>query len=145
MLLALSEACRAYNADEVPIGAVIVKGNKVLAKAYNKRQHGKDATAHAEILAIKKACRKIKDFRLIGCDIYVTMEPCAMCMGAILNARLNNLYFGAAANKSDVLSCTEINERAGLNHKTNIVGGVLEEECRNLVLQYFAKKRTKNC
>lgn len=141
MMQAIALAQKAARADEVPIGAVIVKGGKVIARAYNKREHGHDATAHAEVLAIKKACRKIKDFRLIDCDMYVTLEPCAMCMGAILNARIANLYYGASANKPGVLTCAEINERAGLNHTTNIVAGVHEQQCRDLVQQYFAYKR----
>ena len=141
MKKALALAKKAYLNDEVPIGAVIEKDGKVLASASNKREHGADATAHAEILAISKACKKIKDFRLDGCSIYVTLEPCTMCMGAILNARIKNLYFGAYANKQNVLSCAEINQRAGLNHKTNIVGGIMQQECEKLVKQYFQEKR----
>ena len=141
MKKALALAKKAYLNDEVPIGAVIEKDGKVLASASNKREHGADATAHAEILAISKACKKIKDFRLDGCSIYVTLEPCTMCMGAILNSRIKNLYFGAYANKQNVLSCEEINQRAGLNHKTNIVGGIMQQECEKLVKQYFQEKR----
>lgn len=143
MQTALELAHKAYKKDEVPIGAVIVKNNKVIAKAYNKRENSGDATAHAEILAIKKACKKLKDFRLIGCDMYVTLEPCTMCMGAVLNARIENLYFGAYVNKENVLSCEEINERAGLNHKTKITGGVLKYDCEQLIKSYFANKRKK--
>lgn len=144
MNLAYSLAKKAYKKDEVPVGAVIVKNGKILAKAYNKREHSKNATAHAEILAIKKACRRVKDFRLTGSDMYVTLEPCTMCMGAILNARISNLYFGAYAQsdaKKDLLTSEEINERAGLNHKTNIVGGVMKHECETLVKNYFKQKR----
>lgn len=144
MQIALEMAKKAYLKDEVPIGAVIVKDGKILAKAYNKRLHGKDATAHAEVLAIKKACKKVKDFRLAHCDMYVTLEPCFMCMGAILNARINNLYFGAYANSEgtkNLLTTTEINERAGLNHKVNIVGGVQEPQCSKLIKNYFKQKR----
>lgn len=141
MKKALRLAEQAFEADEVPIGAVITKGEKVLSFAYNKREKSHDATAHAEILAIKKACKKLGDFRLADCDIYVSLEPCAMCMGAILNARIKNLYFGAYASKQNVLSCAEINERAGLNHKTNIVGGILQQEAEILVKKYFAQKR----
>ena len=141
MKKALALAEKAYENDEVPIGAVIVKDGKVLSFAFNKREKSNDATAHAEILAIQKACKKLGDFRLADCDIYVTLEPCTMCMGAILNARIKNLYFGAYANKENVLSCGEINERAGLNHKTTIVGGVLKDACERLVKDYFADKR----
>ena len=141
MKTAITLAQKACKKDEVPIGAVIVQNGRVIAKAFNKREHSNDATAHAEILAIKKACKKIKDFRLINCDMYVTLEPCAMCMGAILNARITNLYFGAYANKPNTLTCAEITERAGLNHKTNIVGGVMQAECEALIKNYFASKR----
>ena len=143
MKQALALAKKAYKKDEVPIGAVVVHKGSIIAKAFNKREHSNDATAHAEILAIKKACKRIKDFRLIDCDMYVTLEPCAMCMGAILNARIENLYFGAYANKPNALSSQEINERAGLNHKTNIVGGVLQTECEELIKNYFLQKRKK--
>ena len=143
MEMAIKLAQKAYKKDEVPIGAVIVCDGKIIAKAFNKREHASDATAHAEILAIKQACKKMRDFRLIGCDMYVTLEPCAMCMGAILNSRIENLYFGAYANKPNALSCAEINERAGLNHKTNIIGGVMQTECEQLIKQYFGEKRKK--
>lgn len=141
MKKALILAKKAYQADEVPIGAMIERDGKILARAFNHRESKNDATAHAEVLAISKACKKIGDFRLTGCNIYVTLEPCAMCMGAILNARIKNLYFGAYANKENVLSCEEINQRAGLNHQTSIVGGVLKDECEQLVKQYFQEKR----
>lgn len=143
MKLAYKMAQKAYKKDEVPVGAVIEKDGKIIAKAYNKREHSKDATNHAEILAIKKACKKIRDFRLSGCSIFVTLEPCAMCMGAILNARIDNLYFGAYANKPNVLTSQDINNNSGLNHQTNIVGGIMSEQCEGLIKQYFAKKRKK--
>ncbi len=143
MKIALDLAKKARQKDEVPVGAVIVKNGKVIAKAYNKREQSKDATNHAEIIAIKKACRKLKDFRLIGCDIYVTLEPCIMCLGAILNARLDNLYFGAYNNKQEVLSSSELASRAGLNHNIEITGGIMEKECSALVTSYFKDKRNK--
>jgi len=139
--IALKEASKAYKKDEVPVGAVIVKNGKILAKAYNKRESSRDATSHAEILCIKKACKKIKDFRLLDCDIYVTLEPCLMCLGALLNARVRTIYFGASINKQESIKSQEIIERAGLNHKCNIVGGILEQECSNLVSNYFKDKR----
>ena len=139
--IALKEASKAYKKDEVPVGAVIVKNGKILAKAYNKRESSRDATSHAEILCIKKACKKIKDFRLLDCDIYVTLEPCLMCLGALLNARVRTIYFGASINKRESIKSQEIIERAGLNHKCNIVGGILEQECSNLVSNYFKDKR----
>ena len=139
MKLAMSLAKQASDKDEVPVGAVIVKEGKVLSKAYNKREHNGDATAHAEILAIRKACRKLADFRLIGCDIYVSLEPCVMCMGAILNSRIENLFFGAHAIEG--LSAEEINKKSCLNHKVNIVGGLLEKENSAIVTNYFKNKR----
>lgn len=140
---ALALAIKAKNKDEVPVGAVIVKNDKIIAKGYNTRESDRDASAHAEINAIKKACKKVKDFRLIGCDIYVTLEPCMMCLGAIMNARIDNLYFGAFNNKEEVLSSAELAKHAGLNHNINIVGGVLEKECGHLVTTYFKDKRNK--
>ncbi len=124
----------------MPVGAVIVKDGKVIASAFNKRETSKDATAHAEILAIKKACKKLDDFRLIGCDMYVSLEPCVMCTGAILNARIENVYFGAHITNGSI-SAKEITQKAELNHKTNFEGGFFEEECSSLVSGYFKQKR----
>ena len=140
MKKAIVLAKKAYDADEVPVGAVIVKDGKVLASAFNRRENGFDATAHAEILAIKKACKKLKDFRLVGCDIYVTLEPCVMCMGAILNARIENLFFGAYITNGS-LSAEEIANRAELNHRTNVSGGYFKDECSTMVSNYFKAKR----
>lgn len=141
MRRALLLAKKAYNEDEVPVGAIIVKDGKVIASAYNKREGSKDATAHAEVLAIRKACRKLNDFRLIDCDMYVTLEPCLMCAGAILNARIRKVYFGASNNKENAISLDEIVDSAELNHKTEFVGGILKDECGLLVSSYFKSKR----
>ena len=138
---ALLLAKKALSKDEVPVGAVLVRKGKIIAKAYNKREKSRDATAHAEILCIRKACKKLKDFRLNDCEIFVTLEPCAMCMGAILNARVGKLIYGASINKEEVLSAKEIAERANLNHNCIIEGGVLAEECGALVSGYFKSKR----
>ena len=142
MRRAISLANKAFLLDEVPVGAVIVKHNKVIASAYNKREKTNDATAHAEILAIKKACKKLNDFRLLDCDIYVSLEPCVMCMGAILNARITNLYFGAYISNGSI-SALEICEKSVLNHKTNVEGGFLKNECSTLISDYFKEKRNK--
>ena len=136
----LKLAQKAYDADEVPVGAVIVFNGKVIASAFNKRESSKDATAHAEILAIKKACKKLDDFRLIDCDMYVSLEPCVMCAGAILNSRIKNVYFGAYISNGSI-SAKEICEKSVLNHKTNFEGGYLEKECSSLVSNYFKQKR----
>lgn len=143
MMVAIEQAKKALKKDEVPIGAVIVKDNKIVSKAFNKRESKKDATAHAEIIAIKKACKKLKDFRLLDCDIYVTMEPCPMCAGAILNARIKNLYYGAKINKDEALGVKEIFEKANLNHNCEVEGGIFAEECGNIVSNYFKAKRKK--
>ncbi len=136
----ISLARKAEALDEVPVGAVVVKDGNIVSSAYNKRESSGDATAHAEILAIRKACKKLGDFRLNGCDIYVSLEPCVMCMGAILNARLDNLYFGASITNGSI-STAEIAEKANLNHNINIFGGNLGEECGILVSNYFKSKR----
>lgn len=140
MKKAIVLAKRAYELDEVPVGAVIVKDGEVIATAYNKREMSHDATAHAEILAIKKACKKLDDFRLIGCDLYVSLEPCVMCTGAILNARVENVYFGASITNGSI-SCTELCARAELNHKTNFEGGFFADDCSKMVSEYFKQKR----
>lgn len=142
MLKAMALAKKAYDEDEVPVGAVIVKDGKVLASAYNRRESGFDATAHAEILAIRKACKKLKDFRLIGSEMYVTLEPCVMCVGAILNSRIENVYFGAYISNGSI-SAKELSEKSELNHKTNFFGGFLEKENSELVSRYFKEKRKK--
>ena len=143
MKKALALAKKAYEQDEVPVGAVIVKDGVVVASAYNKRESSQDATAHAEILAIKKACKKLNDFRLIGTELYVSLEPCVMCTGAILNARIDKVYFGASITNGSI-SAEELVERAELNHKTEIVGGYLKDECSSLVSNYFKGKRKKS-
>ena len=142
MKKALALAKKAYEQDEVPVGAVLVKDGNVIASAFNKRETSQDATAHAEILAIKKACKKLNDFRLLGAELYVSLEPCVMCTGAILNARIDKVYFGASITNGSI-SAEELVERAELNHKTEIIGGFLKEECSALVSNYFKGKRKK--
>ena len=144
MRMAINQAKKALELDEVPVGAVLVINDKVVAKAYNKRQKDRDATAHAEIICIKKACKKLGDFRLIDAELYVTMEPCLMCFGAILNARIKKMFFGASMNKEGALPCEEIIERAELNHKCEIEKGIFAEECSLIVSDYFKSKRKKD-
>lgn len=141
MRLALKQAQISANADEVPIGAVVVKDGKVISRAHNTRNASRDATEHAELSAIKKACQKLNDWRLVGCDIYVTLEPCVMCLGACYNARLSNIYFGAFA--LDGNGCVQISEMLGntLNHELQIHGGILQKECSELLTEYFRSKR----
>lgn len=140
MKKALLLAKKARELDEVPVGAVIVKNDKIIASAYNQKEHKSLATAHAEILAINKACKKLNDFRLIGCDIYVSLEPCVMCTGAILSSRIENAYFGAYITNGSI-SASEIAEKSELNHKTNFLGGFLQDECSKIVSDYFKSKR----
>lgn len=140
MKRAIKLAKVAEAADEVPVGAVIVKDGKVVAATRNRKETLKNATAHAEILAISRACKKLGDFRLCGCDMYVTLEPCVMCVGAILSARIENVYFGAPITGGSI-SAKQLVELSNLNHKTNIEGGFFEKDCSLLVTNYFKNKR----
>ena len=142
MRLALKEAKKAELIDEVPIGCVIVKEDKIISRGYNKRENNHDVTGHAEIEAIRKASRKLGDWQLIDCDLYVTIEPCIMCTGAIIQSRFRNVYYGSEDPKGGgLVSSLKIQEVAGLNHMPNIIGGILKDECSNIVKQYFANKR----
>lgn len=142
MKIALKEAKKAELKEEVPIGCVITLDGKVFAKAHNLRQTKRLATAHAEILAIEKACRKLGDWRLDGAEIYVTLEPCAMCAGAIANARIKKVYFGAYEKKGGgAVSKFNILSESGLNHVTDCEGGVFEEQCSSLLKEFFRSRR----
>lgn len=128
----------------MPIGAVIVKDGKIIARAHNLTESKQNATYHAEVLAINKACKKLKSWRLIGCEIYVTAEPCAMCAGAIANARMDSAYFGAYESKSGcAVSKYPVLTDNGLNHSTRFTGGIEEETCAKLLKDYFKAKRKK--
>lgn len=142
MKKALKLAYKAGNEGEVPIGAVIVLNGVVIASAYNKRNLSKDATAHAEILAIRKACKKVGDWRLEDAEMYVTLEPCPMCSGAIVNSRIKKVYFGAYERKSGaVMSNYRILFSGSLNHKVDAEGGILENECSEVLKKFFKEKR----
>ena len=144
MKSALKEALKAQMEDEVPIGAVIVVDGKIIDRAHNKMERTQLATAHAEILAIEKACKKLKSWRLDNAEIYITIEPCPMCAGAIMNARLKRVVFGAYEHKSGcAVSKYPILSDSGLNHNTEFVGGVLEEECSKIIKNYFKGKRMR--
>ena len=144
MRMALEKAQKAKDKDEVPIGAVIVKNGKVIASGFNRMERKQDATCHAEIIAIKKACKKLKSWRLDDCTLFVTLEPCPMCAGAIINARMSRVVFGAYEKKS---GCAEskypILSDSGLNHSLPFTGGVLEKECSDLLKNYFKGKRIR--
>lgn len=144
MKKAIEQAKKALSADEVPIGAVIVKDDKIIARAFNQMEKTQLATAHAEILAINKACKKLKSWRLDGAEMYVTLEPCPMCAGAIVNARIKSVYFGAYEPKSgSAQSKFNVLTDSGLNHKTDFEGGIEQETCANLIKNYFKAKRTQ--
>ncbi len=144
MRAAIAEAEKARIEDEVPIGAVIVLDGKIIARAHNKTEKTNSATAHAEVLAIQKACKKLKSWRLEQAEMYVTVEPCAMCAGAIVNARMKKVYFGAYEPKS---GCAEskysVLKDGGLNHSVEYEGGMEREICENLIKNYFKSKRIK--
>ncbi|MDO4499933.1 MAG: nucleoside deaminase [Erysipelotrichaceae bacterium] len=143
MALAIKEALKAYQEDEVPIGCVIVKEGKVLAKAHNNKVKKNDATAHSEIECIKKASKKLKNWHLDDCDMYVTLEPCLMCTGGIINSRIKNVYFAARDPKGGALeSNLKINEVKGLNHYPNFEF-VENMEYIYVLKQFFKEKRKK--
>ena len=139
---ALKEAKKAYDKVEVPIGAVIVKDNKIIARAHNLRETKKQACAHAEILAIEKACKKLNAWRLEDCDLYVTLEPCTMCAGAIINARIKNLYIGAMDEKGGAVgSKINILKDIKLNHEVEVITGILKDECSSILKDFFKELR----
>ncbi len=144
MKSAIKEALKAKDKDEVPIGAVIVVDGKIIARAHNLMEKTQLATAHAEILAINKACKKLKSWRLDNAELFVTMEPCAMCAGAIANARIKKVYFGAFEPKSGAaVSKFNVLSDSGLNHTVEFEGGIMEETCANIIKNYFKAKRIK--
>ena len=144
MLKAIDLAKKASSENEVPIGAVIVKDNKIIGAGYNKRESSKNALSHAEIIAINEACENVLNFRLENADIYVTLEPCAMCAGAILNARLKNLYFGAFDKRFGAVGSKLNVLDSGLNYKVNFSGGYFEEQIIKMMQDFFVKIREKN-
>lgn len=142
MLEALKEAEKSANFDEVPVGAVIVKDGKIIARGHNLRERNNDPTAHAEIVAIRKACKKLKSWRLEGCTIYVTIEPCSMCAGTLLWTRIKRIVYGASDPKGGALgSSYNLFEVKNINHKVEITRGVLENKCSELMTSFFRSKR----
>lgn len=139
---AIALANKAKKKGEVPIGAVVVYRGKIIGKGYNLRTKLQMATAHAEVRAIDRACKKLKSWRLPESEIYVTLEPCPMCMGAILNARIDRVYFGAYEQKGRSLT-NALAEANLLNHKTEVKGGVLEEECAAALTSFFSEMRQR--
>ena len=138
MNLALIEARKAFRNKEIPIGSIIVKDNKIIGKGYNQVELLKDSTAHAEMIAITSACNTLSNWRLNECDIYVTLEPCAMCAGAIIKSRLRNIFFGSYNNKDGcVSSIYNLCNDSRFNHQSGIQGGILNDECSYLLTSFF--------
>ncbi len=140
---ALRQAMKAYEAEEVPIGAVVVRAGRVIARAFNQVELLKDATAHAEMLALTQAEEAVGDWRLTDCTLYVTKEPCPMCAGAIVHVRLARVVFGAKDPKAGAAgSALNLLQFPTLNHRSEITGGVREAECRTLLQNFFLEQRT---
>lgn len=139
---ALRLAQKAKKKGEVPIGAVVVYRGKIIGKGYNLRTRLQMATAHAEVRAIEKACKKLHSWRLPESEIYVTLEPCPMCMGAILNARIDRVYFGAYEAKGRSLT-DELAKAGLLNHSVEVTGGILEQECAEVLSSFFSEMRAR--
>ena len=141
---AVAEARLAEEIDEVPIGAVCVRDGKVISRAYNTRESSKCATHHAEILAIERACEALGGWRLPGVTLYVTLEPCAMCAGAIINARIERVVYGAPDMRFGALGSLTDLSKIPFNHIPSVLGGVLGEECAALLTDYFKSKRKRS-
>ena len=141
MSRALSLAKKAFEAGEVPVGAVIVKDGKIIAEGYNMREQKQNALSHAEIECINKACEVLKSWRLDGCELYVTLEPCPMCTGAIINSRIKTVVFGAydlkAGSMDSVINLCDY----PYNHKPEIYGGIMEDECKEILEKFFQNLR----
>ena len=142
MNIALAEAKIASQQGEVPVGAVLVLDGEVVAQAHNQRETTHDATAHAEVLAIRQACAKLQNWRLTGADLYVTLEPCPMCAGAIVNARIGRVIYGAPDSKAGgVDSLFNIVDNKNLDHRVEILSGICETECREVLQEFLKRKR----
>lgn len=140
---ALELARQAFNEDEVPIGAVVVRNGEIVGTGYNKRDTEKNALLHAEAIAIYNACKKLGGWRLWECDLYVTVEPCPMCTGAVINSRIRNLYFGTKNPKAGACGSVINLFDYPFNHKPNITSGILEEACSRIMSEFFLKVREK--
>ena len=139
---AYKEAIKAYNINEVPIGCVIVYNNNIIARGYNKRNSEKNSLKHAEIIAIDKACNVLGDWRLEGCTLFVTVEPCPMCAGAILQSRIDTVVFGTKNNKAGCCgSILSLLDNKNFNHTVKIIDGILLEDCSMLMKKFFKKLR----
>ena len=145
MQIAISEASVAKNEGEIPVGAVLIHNNKLIAKAHNQPILNHDPTAHAEVIALRKAGKKLNNYRLAGSTLYVTLEPCVMCLGAIMHARIDRIVFGASDPKTGVCgSKADLTSEAFFTHKVKVDGGVLEEENKEILQSFFKSKRKVN-
>lgn len=143
MKIAYQEALKCLDKDEVPVGAIVVKDGQIIGRGHNLRETSKLATAHAEIIAIEEACKKINSWYLDECTLYVTLEPCVMCSGAIINSRIKRVVFGA--HEARWLAMTTIYQsKFPVNHQPEIVSGILAKECSLIIKDYFKKKRKKD-
>ena len=139
---ALKEAKKAYRKKEIPVGAIIVKNNEIIAKAHNIKETKKDTTKHAEIIAIQKASKKLNSWRLTDCEMYVTLEPCTMCAGAIINSRIKKIYIGTMDEKTGACgSVLNILEDYKFNHKVEYETGILQEKCKKIIQDFFKELR----
>ena len=142
MQQAIKEAEKAYKKLEVPVGAVIVKDGKIIARAHNQKETKTDTTKHAEILAIQKASKKLKAWRLIDCEMYITLEPCSMCAGAIINSRIKKIYIGAMDEKTGAAgSVLNLFQDYTFNHKVEVEKGIKQNESENILKQFFKELR----
>jgi tRNA(adenine34) deaminase len=142
MLEAIKEAKKAYKKLEVPVGAIIVKDGKIIAKAHNLKETKNDTTKHAEVLAIQRASKKLNSWRLIDCEMYITLEPCAMCAGAIINSRIKKVYIGAMDLKTGAAgSKLNLFEDFVFNHKVEIETGILKDKCEDILKKFFKELR----
>jgi tRNA(adenine34) deaminase len=145
MKIAITEASVAKNEGEIPVGAVLIHNNKLIAKAHNQPILNHDPTAHAEVIAIRKAGKKLNNYRLAGSTLYVTLEPCVMCLGAIMHARIDRIVFGASDPKTGVCgSKADLTSEAFFTHKVKVHGGVLKEENKEILQSFFKSKRKAN-
>ena len=142
---ALKEAKKAYEKDEIPVGAVIVKDGKIIARAHNMKEEKNDTTKHAEIIAIQKASKKINSWRLNNCEMYVTLEPCSMCAGALIQARIKKVYIGTMDKKTGACgSVLNLLEDYTFNHKVEVENEIMKEECEKILKDFFKKLRNRN-
>ena len=144
MKIAIDEALLAMDENEIPVGSILVQNDKIIAKAHNQSILNNDPTAHAEIQLLRKAGKQQENYRLGGTTLYVTLEPCSMCFGAMIHARIERIVFGALDPKTGVCgSCIDLNKENFYNHKISITGGVLDKECSELLKLFFKSKRSK--